>query len=233
MCSSDLEGDETVGAPAPAPATTNAVDALLKGQDTSVGDGEDLTSGISGEDLDDLLSSGVLGVGGEDTGEGIEGADLTEGEAEERAGAAEINDFLASLGNMTEGEAEERKGVSDVLADLVGGEMTDREAEDRAAVRDIIDTFGYTPGTTGGGGTRGTGGTGGGTTTKSTTPTTSTPAQSGMDIMSLLALMGMMGGEQQQAAPQQQLMNLAGLRSVEDIFGQQPTSLADILRRRA
>ena len=277
-------------------ATANAVDTILKGQNTSVGTGEDLTGGISGEDLNTLLGSGVLGVGtgadtsvggegadtsvgaggadtvkrggstssdvidqlaaagldagtegtstgvntgvgtGADTvegGEGIEGADLTEGEAEERKGVADVNDLLASLGyTSTSGEDEDRRSVSDVLADLTGGEMTDREAEDRAATKEIIDTFGYTPGTTG----AGRGGGGGGTTSKPTTKTTTTtpppPAQSGMDIGTLLALMSMMGGEQQQA-PQQQLMNLAGVRSVEDIFGPQPQSLADILRRRA
>ena len=178
------EGDET--AAAPATATSNAVDALLRGQDTSVGAGEDLTGGISSDDLDTLLSSGLLDVGtgadtgaggegadtveggeggeettgtsgdiidqlraagvdvdseyadssigdlvgGEGEGEGIEGADLTEGEAEERAGSTEVSDLLSSLGySSTAGEDEDREAVASII-----GDMTEGEAEERAGV---------------------------------------------------------------------------------------------------
>ena len=172
-------------------ATANAIDTILKGENTSVGTGTDLTSGISDEDLDTLL--GVSGAGA-DTGEGIEGADLTEGEGEERKGVADVNDLLSSLGyTSTAGEDEDRAAVANVLADLGDYGLTDREAEDRAAVKDIIDTFGYTPGTTAGGG----GGTGGGTTTKTTTPTDVTTAKSSFDPRLLMALSALASGRQQ------------------------------------
>lgn len=170
-------------------ATANAVDTLLKGQDTTVGSGEDLTGGIGDEDLNALLGSGVIGVGtgdgagtsgattGEETkggeaagaatgdeqtggtlldqltaagvdtgtagtstgytGEDIEGSGLTEGEAEERAGAGDVADLLSSLGyTSTSGEDEDRAGVASIL-----GDMTDREAEDRAGVSDVLDSL--------------------------------------------------------------------------------------------
>ena len=44
-------------------ATTNAVETILKGQDTTVGSGDDLTGGISNEDLDALLGAGLTGAG--------------------------------------------------------------------------------------------------------------------------------------------------------------------------
>ena len=67
---------------------------------------------------------------------------------------------------------------------------------------------------------------------KTTTPTTPTAAQSGLDFGSLLALMAMMGGGQQE--PQEQVAyGQMPTRSVEEIFGlKEPTTLADILRRR-
>ena len=202
-------------------ATANAVDTILKGQNTSVGTGEDLTGGISGEDLNTLLGSGVLGVGtGADTSVGGEGgedilkaAGLTEGEGEERKGVADVNDLLASLGyTSTSGEDEDRRGVSDVLADLTGGEMTDREAEDRAAVKDIIDTFGYTPGTTAGGG--------GGTPTKPTTPTGTTTAKSSFDPRLLMALSALAS---QQPQAEKERVNAAKI-AAKSPFGTLPYS---------
>lgn len=44
-------------------ATTNAVETILKGQDTTVGSGDDLTGGVSNEDLDTLLGTGLTGAG--------------------------------------------------------------------------------------------------------------------------------------------------------------------------
>ena len=79
------------------------------------------------------------------------------------------------------------------------------------------------------------GGAGGAPTKTAPAPTATTPtaAKSGLDLNSLLALMALMGGGQEQT-PQQQLFNLGRHKSAEEIFGlKEPTTLADILRRRA
>lgn len=57
-------------------------------------------------------------------------------------------------------------------------------------------------------------------TTRSTSPVSKTAAQSGLDVSALLALLAMMGGEQQAAAPQQEIFDITKAKGIKDIFGQ-------------
>jgi hypothetical protein len=184
------------------------------------------------------------GGGGGDTSEGGEGADTVEGA--EGGDSGDVNkNTLSEQAKFLESNVEDQDTINQLLKDYavdsdqllggVGNIGEDFTVTDKGTIKSTysgeegyFDADGnfvtydvrppYTSGGTGttGGTGGGTGGTGG-TTTKTTSPTTPTTAKSGLDLDSLIAL-GLLGEGGQDQTPQQQLMSLAGIKSVKDIF---------------
>jgi hypothetical protein len=116
-------------------ATTNAVDTILKGQGTTVGSGDDLTGGISNDDLDALLGTGLTGAGtttgeetsGATTGEETKGGETAGTSAGDEQTGGTLLDQLTAAGVDT-GTAGTSTGYTgeDTGADTnVGGEGAD------------------------------------------------------------------------------------------------------------
>jgi len=139
-------------------ATTNAVETILKGQDTTVGSGDDLTGGISNDDLDALLGTGLTGAGttsGAGTTTGGETSGATTGDETkggETAGAATGDEqtggtLLDQLRNAGVDTGTEGTSTGYTGEDIEGAGLTEGEDEERKGADETLDylkSLGYT-----------------------------------------------------------------------------------------
>lgn len=108
-------------------ATTNAVETILKGQDTTVGSGDDLTGGISNEDLDTLLGTGLTGAGTTSSAGASAGDEQTGGTLLDQLTAAGVDTGTAGTSTGYTGEGAGLTGTGEDTS--VGGEDTGEGGE--------------------------------------------------------------------------------------------------------
>jgi hypothetical protein len=108
-------------------ATANAVNTLLKGQTTTVGSGDDLTGGVSNEDLDKLLGTGLTGAGSTSGVGTSAGDEQTGGTLLDQLTAAGVDTGTAGTSTGYTGEGTGLTGTGEDTS--VGGEDTGEGGE--------------------------------------------------------------------------------------------------------